>query len=99
MEGHNFVHGMAFDMHQQELTLDFKLCTVHTLSLSGTTIAGHKPIFSHILAQIKTQNYNLLVFDIRSDDLDPTRHKIINVQNLARELVSRAQELAKNYSN
>ena len=44
----------------------------------------------------QTSNSQLLVLDIGSNDLDPTRHNINN-EYLARELVSRAPKVGRNY--
>ena len=82
-------------MRQHGLTLDTKECKVDTIGKCIATIVGHKPIIPLIQHQLHTQNYKLLVLDIRSNDLDPTRQPKINTSQLVRELVSHAEEIGK----
>ena len=88
--GHSFICRMALDMRQRGLTLGTEN---YSIGISGTTIDGHKPIFSHIKHQTKVQKYSHLVVNVGSNDLDLTRNSNINISQLARELVTQAQEI------
>ena len=95
--GHSFIRRMVFNMHQHGLTLGTESYTVDTIGIGGATIVGHKPIFSHIRHQAELQKYNLLVVDVGSNDLDLTRNPNINIIQLARELVTQAQEIGLHF--
>ena len=73
--------------------MDFEGTTVQTIGIGGATIPNPKPIFPTLRRTLESQKFNILVLDIRSNDLNISRHPNLNLHSLARELVSQAKDI------
>lgn len=83
-------------MGKRRLSLDTPKCRVHTFGIGGATTQGSRSLFPAIRRHLRTNKYHLIILDLGSNDLDPTRHDVStgSIQRLTAEYHKAATELA-----